>query len=77
MHRGLALIQASVVLFAGIGGCATSPVSTRMDYVAFDQVSANPTAFDEKAIDIKGYIQADLIESTSLEQSNRGQTTVF
>ena len=63
--RKLKLLIA-LLLFT-VGGCATSsPKPTHLEFVAFDQVRANPAAFDEKAVAIKGYIQADVLGSTSL-----------
>ena len=53
-----------MLLLSAVAGCATS--SNSSGYVAVDQVRGNPIQFDEKVVNIKGYIQADLLGSTPL-----------
>lgn len=63
--RNFALL--SVLLLLAVSGCVErSPNPTHLKSVAFDQLRANPEAFDGKTVTIKGYIQADLLRSTSL-----------
>lgn len=57
----------ALVLLSTVVGCASSPATpTSLEYVAFDQVRANPGEFDGKTTNIKGYIQADALGTTSL-----------
>lgn len=64
MHKILLL---SMLLFFAITGCVPpGQMPVRLDYFAFDKVRDNPAAFDEKVVNIKGYIQADVLGSTSL-----------
>lgn len=56
-----------VLLLFAVNGCAVSSQKpTHLKLVAFDQVRANPVVFDGKVIAIKGYIQVDVLGSTSL-----------
>lgn len=56
-----------ILVFITISGCVASPLAlAHLKYVSFAQVRANPAAFNQKTVNIKGYIQADILGSTSL-----------
>ena len=56
-----------VFLVIVVAGCAsTSPTAMHLKYLTFEQVRADPAAFDGKQVNIRGYIQADVLGSTSL-----------
>ena len=56
-----------VFLVIAVTGCvSTSPAMMHIRYLNFEQVRADPAAFDGKKVNIRGYIQADVLGSTSL-----------
>lgn len=56
-----------VLLILTIAGCVSALSSQgHLRYITFENVRDNPTVFDGKTVNIRGYIQVDVLGSTSL-----------